>query len=476
MSLELESILFGILEKRGIFSSPCCKSTICQACRRKEVEYERKLEPEKKYCSPLCNRAEYVIGKMFPLGMKRVREEIVIEDEDIFRWLELPTELQAHIILLAFDYRIDNLDEWEELMALNVLISKSNQLLIETQVIPLIQFIDSSVHSNFTEEQFVRFVGLRKLDTEYSYQRNWNRLIASMKELVDINSLRISGGEEDWIKIEKLPQLTRLVCLGRQVRDENLQGLTRLRTLSLHKSYDVSDECLSRLVNLQRLELMNMDGEKMIITANGLQSLSNLRKLILSRVYVIGSEFISQMTQLKSLSLRETFIDNLETLVNLESLRLASNGDGDGFTQETFRVLTNLTKLSLEPGYIYPGMVGMTLLKELHLGYTVGGWSDKSLELFRALAPNLKKLSLGNNEEIPNQALVLLTNLTHLSLPENVVITNQGLYKLTNLTFLDLRRNSTITTSILSRLKSLRRLQERDNRIYRIQNGTIINL
>ena len=463
MSESVESILREVLQRREKLA-PIAQDQ-CQVCR-KEANFYRKDDTAIRFCGDMCNQAEYYASQLFQLGMKRVRE-LQIEE---LRLSQLPPEIQAHIILLIFDYRIEYYSEWQQLLRLKYLIDKHYQSLIETQVIPYFHYIESQVLSEMSEQEISRLVQLRRIQLTSAASYDWNRILRSMKELVDLDLSHQSSSIV--IHTEKLTQLTRLVC-GKEIQDANLEGLVNLRTLVLKKNSSITDQGLSHVTNLTKLDIESVS-EEMAISRDGFNQLPYLQKLVLVDVTeeAVSGDHISGLTQLRNLHLEDTKIVHIETLTNLNVLYLYNN-DEDAVMGESISKLVNLTKLSLDGGFLYHGLSELTQLLELNIK---GGSSDLEEneigQIFERLT-NLEKLNLKENVEVGDNHLTLLVNLKSLNLRSNHIISDKGITSLTNLTFLNITGNPMITPMALGFLKNLRRIKESPTRTYKVENGVI---
>lgn len=462
MSESVESILSDIRQRNGIFPSNGCY--VCGA----RISSFRAKNPDMRFCSDLCNQTEYAATYLFPLGMKRSFSTSIGTDI-VFGLRDLPSELQASIILMIFHYSITDRDDWRKLMRLKHSVDKWNRTLIDEQVIPQIRYTSDRVLDPLSDREILNFGGIERLfisEIGLSENRDWSALIKQMSKLVD---LEFSSETNSNIDLSQLVKLTRLVT-PQSTQNNEIITLVNLRVLVL-RSPHVNDSGLLVMTNLTRLEILGSKfyGNSLGISREGVESIRTLRKLAVRQIDSIADNYIG-VTQLKSLTLESVKrVPNIETLVNLTSLSIRYM-DPTGILDNSLSKLLHLRKLKMRRTFPYINLQYLTNLTDLHLRNI--DYSGKKAEVVFHPLENLEKLRLNGTDNVFDSDIVFLTGLKSLTLAFNDFITDKGITRMTNLTYLDLARNEKITRNALRHLKSLRRLQEH-NRTYYVENGVI---
>lgn len=469
---EIESILSEIYQSRFLWKKDTNECFVCGNAGK----YFRKSDFAKRFCSTTCNRIEHLASQCFQLGMKRSARAIGIGDEDFEEWrlIQFPNEIQAMIILLAFDYRIQNGKEWNQLKRIEFFVDKRHTEIIVTLVLPNLRFIHPEVLSRLGFEIVTQLKGLRKLELPRDgvVQQFWPDVMTTLNDLVDLDVSTHKGVQT--IHTERLTNLVRLVC-GPDTEDQNLNGLVKLQQLVLYgQNSQITDTGLSYVSNILSLEIASsrwMTMERMRITPDGLRNLNNLRRLILNNIgqNVITMEHRQALSNLAQLYLLDVDM-GVDTFTNLVTLKIVSKR---GLGSNALPLSSSLTKLSLKnlssihATHLYPCTKLVKLkLKNISVIKSV---DDGLIEFFSKLS-NLEKLDISKNQDygeaIKNKHVSLLVSLKSLNLDSNDKITDKGISTLTNLTTLNLRNNTMITNKSLRRLKSLRLIHE-NGRTYR---------
>jgi hypothetical protein len=218
----------------------------------------------------------------------------------------------------------------------------------------------------------------------------------------------------------------RITSTGPPVSLPDFVLLTRLDTLDISYSSDISDRELSTLTNLTKLELAQNEH----ITDESLSMLTNLKSLSTDINTRITCNVLQHLTGLKSLTLynKNTVpTQSFPPLINLTALDISHFFN---ITDKELAMLSNLKKLELNQN------ISIT---------------DKSVSTLT----KLNTLSLCNNITITGDALSRLIGLEILSLYNNNIIITQDLISLTNLTELDIG-NTRISTEILYSLPRMK--------------------
>ena len=187
---------------------------------------------------------------------------------------------------------------------------------------------------------------------------------------------------------------------------------------------EISDESLSELVKLPKLEGLSIAGNKRI-------NLSTVAKL----------------TQLKSLDLSGNQIVDASPLAKLRQLEYLRIYDNKGIDLSTVAKLTQLKGLDLSGNQI----VDASPLAKLR---------------------QLKQLGISDNKEIDLSTLTKITQIESLTLRRNQITDISPLAKLTQLKFLDLSGSEIADTRPLTELTQLKKLVWVMNLTPWMKNGT----
>lgn len=483
-SSEIERILRKIYQSRPLGKK---NRLDCFVCGNRSNHY-RANETEKGFCSQKCHELEHLAAQYFHLGMKRSARviEIVPEDDgDDFEWsfIYLPNEIQALVILFAFQYKIETPKEWIRLNRIRLLLNKQSKTIVENLVLPNLQYIDPRVLSNMENESIEKLIGLRKLKLPKITLENvslWNEMLTKMKNLLDLDISLPSKGNQI-LRTMGLENLTRLAC-GNNTTDENLNGLVNLSTLALFNDESpITDKGLGYVSNITALEL-GSDGLTLWdfnFTPSGLFGLHSLQKIVFTNfnLGLLNGDHFETIAGIRELHLIRSEYTSIDSFTNLEVLKMKETS---GLPKESRLVTSNLTKLSITLNRQYNNQVYLknllqsTRLEKLKLSGidTPRTYGQTLINLLTRLV-NLEKLDLTRNREINDKCVSLLTSLRSLNLDYNKEITDKGISTLTNLTFISLVENGRITNRSLRKLQSLRLIREK-LRTYRRQSDNDI--
>lgn len=468
---EIVSILTEIYQSRFAEKKDLSGCFVCG----KDVNFFRKTETDKRFCSTTCNHVEYLSSRYFQLGMKRSARdiEIIKSGEEEWRFITFPDEIQALVILMAFDYKIEKNNEWEQLMKIRLLTNKHHKTIVDTLVLPNLHYVNGRVLSGLADEMVEKLTGLQilKIPLIQSDKKSfWNDMVGKMKSLVDLDISLVTL--HDPFPTETLKNLTRLVC-GKQITDENLNGLVKLTHLGL-SNYEsqITDKGLAYVSNITILEFGSSSYLNQLlimkITPFGLQNLKYLRKVILNGVDrdLITPQHLQAMSEIKELHLIDAHFTNLDAFTNLEKLKMVSSSSLRETALPLSSNLTKLTMIHIAPIYV-SHLLQCTKLVKLELSGLIKIYGDDNqiVDFFSNLL-NLEILNISKNDAITDDHLSRLITLKSLNLQHNKKITDNGISTLTNLTTLNLDKNDKITNRSLRKLKSLQLIQE-DGRTYR---------
>lgn len=221
------------------------------------------------------------------------------------------------------------------------------------------------------------------------------------------------------------------------VTDETLLSLTNLTDLDLTNNTIITDNAVSKLINLTCLNIYGSN-----ITNVGISSLHRLKALHIDKERTISSVDIQNLTNLQQLGRNK--IEKMAVSEIIESF--------DEKIEEKTR-LGNLFELKL----MNNDLIKMKLLKKLKL-HRNANITDEAL----STATTLKTLILRDNAHISNKGIYTLINLQYLDITKNKVITDDALKKLVNLKTLLMRKNHTITNKGVRGLTELHRLNFTD--------------
>lgn len=462
MTATLESILEKVRLGRQRNPIPL---NACQVCggpgRKTRVEEVGSL-----FCSSLCNKAEYHYAELFQLGgMKRV-----VEADAVRKGLgDLPSEIQAMIILMAYDYRIDSMRDWELLTALREFHFEEFpgegaqlKLTINNEVIPRFQYVRSGVFSILTLDEVAKFKGLFSVqfpfysikhdlekfaETGITFVRptgDWTNALLGMKSLKRLWFPLLEP--EQMITID-LTQLTHIRALElSQIDESSLSQMVLIEELRLFRS-NIGDEAIKPLTNLKILKIEHESN----VTGQLIQSLTNLTELQLVRNKNLRDVDIEPLTQLKALSLTNTLItgNGIGGMTKLETLMAPYLPD---LTDQILGQFPNLTKLDIRGMRIITekSLNKMKNLRYLDIGYLRNSISFGALLENRT---NLTSLNISGNRGFNDSDISKLIGLRTLSIESYTNIGDQGIMNLTNLTRLSIRGNPDITHVSILKLK-----------------------
>ena len=208
--------------------------------------------------------------------------------------------------------------------------------------------------------------------------------------------------------------------------------------------------------------------------AKNYKKLPNLQLLSLAYVKrdVISNDYVKDLTSLTGLSLYDTEVNDITTLVHIQFLRLEFNGiEG--------RLSPQLTKLTLKHVHNFQFTTLKEVPKLMDLAVQNSYASSRKDDIVETcqFLTNLQNLELEDDSIITNECLPFLTSLKSLSLKWNTLITHSGVSHLTNLTSIDLSNNDEITSDSLKDLAKLERIRESHKRVYgRTEGGEFILL
>ncbi|EFM65350.1 leucine Rich Repeat protein [Peptostreptococcus stomatis DSM 17678] len=266
-----------------------------------------------------------------------------------------------------------------------------------------------------------RMAALNGLDCHLNFTQGRNGGIKSLEGLEyahNIKSLDLAGNEVVDLSPLKACKNLEVLDLGDQYLYENNQyltdisplgGLPNLKKLILKNNKIVDVTAISKLTNLEELDLYGNRGIKSI---DGFEKLTKLRKLLLNRTMGITDiEPLKECMDLEELSIQYNKVSSIEALKKHEkllSLDISGNKNISDLSplfnsNKLVRLLANGNKItSLE------GLRNMIDLKELHV--SENKISDLS-PLEKLL--NLDDLDIGNNPDI--ESIEVLKNLTNIS-------------------------------------------------------------
>jgi len=461
-----------------------------------------------------CQRALWTMHGLMRLGEPGKRKKaqkrgvVVLEERKPELFLEevaLPDDVVCTLVLWAFDYAIETREDYTELRELRTL-SKQFRRVIDECVTPYIRFIAEEVmiEEGMTTRDVAAYSGLREIDLSPACLVNPS-LLPKLRFL-DTLELREwhQRGEESTFNEEYLlscVRLKRLRLFDVPVKDETLQGLTRLEELTLRqrkftqgalvplprlrvltlqmKNYEMVE--IDQLTQLEELHLRSAR-----IDTESLEKLANLRVLQLQWTARPADRNLRPLSGLRGLDIREcgNTDDALMDMVEMESLLI---DDTVRITGESVRGMPGLRSLAIsggDPHAVQPFGVGiLPLLRELtwlSLRFNDRGVPGEDVAALTgltyldistpaplspligdaALAPlvNLRTLRIVDNAMVTDAALVHMSQLTALDISYNPAITDAGLASLINLVTLDISANYLITNAGLAPLLRLEAL------------------
>lgn len=463
MTTTIESILEKI--RLGRQRNPIALNA-CQVCRglgrKRRVEGDGSL-----FCSSRCNKTEFHYSELFQLGgMKRTLGTDAVKKKG---FADLPSEIQAMIILMTYDYRLESLDDWRLLDALREFHfegypGEGAQLkwMINNEVIPNLIFVHDTILIQLSMKEISRFKSLTEIlvpfrDTWEGRIRgkeplpssgNWTGTLVSMKSLRSLNLIRKSRFRKNMIEIE-LEKVTQIKVLKTEaLTNEEVVHLQLLEELSPMANSSVTLDgiaSLSRLTSLSLHYQCALDGEM-------IQTLTNLQKLSVINNFNVEDEHILALTNLRSLEssgTRITMNGLIGKHVKLETLIVPGMKNLNDEILGKFLLLTTLD-ISFNHAVTDDCLSRLTNLRELVLD-----------SVFRADFPmvstslqkltNLTSLSLAANYVVRDEDIESLFNLTSLNIQSNLRITDRALRNLSSLTFLKITKNRSITLSGMDR-------------------------
>jgi GTP-binding protein EngB required for normal cell division len=227
-----------------------------------------------------------------------------------------------------------------------------------------------------------------------------------ISKLINLTSLECCENITDE-GISKLINLTSLICYGKNITDEGISKLINLTSLDCGYCKNITDEGISKLINLTSLDCYGCKN----ITDEGISKLINLTSLVCHGCKNITDEGISKLINLTSLVCRgcENITDEgISKLINLTSLVCRGC---ENITDEGISKLINLTSLDCEE------------CKNI---------TDEGISKLI----NLTSLDCEECENITDEGISKLINLTSLVCHGCKNITDEGISKLINLTSL----------------------------------------
>lgn len=257
------------------------------------------------------------------------------------------------------------------------------------------------------------------------------------KNLQTITILKMSGGENDFVVLEKMPSLTSLKMTSSYdlYQFPILTNLTHLE-IKVHQNHDI----LGMLTNLKKLGISSTSR----MDTNYLRPLTNLTRLSLTsssrqeNAFNIDPIFsLHNLCHLSlSLATKSEKLNKLSSLTNLYSLALGPHVE----PLNDFYLTKGLRKLFIDCGnhlsnsiwYRYPNLTTLSL-------------SAFSCDV-RSLASltNLTKLSLGKND-IYDTGFLHFTFLRALTVCSNKSLSSKTITKLTRLKYLRLTKCPMVT-------------------------------
>ncbi len=278
--------------------------------------------------------------------------------------------------------------------------------------------------------------------------------------LTALQTLIVGMGQDRLTDLSPLTSLTRLVIHDTEgdgpLQPASISALSNLTQLHMAGDWGDGHGWLDGMTSLQHLSLV--DNERVRDAA--LERLTGLRTLRMLRCAQFGGESVSRMTNMQALELEEndalrfnkhsmtplastlTFLrvnftarpngKRMAELLNLTYLDLSDNGHGvllRSLSDAELGRLVNLKRLVLkraariEGTTSFPHLTALTAL-DLTQNKLV---TDTALAL---LAPQLRELSLNRNKLISSDCLTQLQQLTHLYLDWNRLINPEALLQL----------------------------------------------
>lgn len=270
-----------------------------------------------------------------------------------------------------------------------------------------------------------------------------------------------------------LPSLTTLKISDNYGSIDNIKNLTQLKKFCAYVQYEIGDEIIRHLTNLDTL----MFGRNQI-SFDVLATLPHLTNLStdggLSGVYLL--------TNLTKLSINDIKSNEISLLTNLLHLNLSWCVDID---HNTFIHLTKLTNLYLEYTNCENDHIShLTNLKQISTFEN----DNINYELLQHMI-NLQEFDLNHNNDLLNEHIWNLTNLTELQICVGDNISEECLRRLTKLSSLDIIGNNTavnrddkgyinINISFLTNLRylSIDYTNVDDNQLINLTNLTILSM
>ncbi len=362
---------------------------------------------------------------------KRLRELQIRRFSDV----TLPDDLLCHVILVAFDYRLDERDDYDALQAMRRA-SIQFRRVIDQCVVPNIRELGDKVARALPLDALLEFQALRRLNVETGYHIKTtppDRFEQALRTFTQLETLSVStfidrnaDNPIGWDLNGTLVGLTRLTSLTLYntplVTDAVLQPLTRLRMLALSFSEQLTDAALQNLGDSLQTLLLGLDMVH-IVDLSALKSLTCL--------YCFHDDDHRQAVSLASLA----------QLPNLTQMHKAL--DWHDYSDERLGMLTGLHHLSLHRlnNVTDAGLSALNGLRTLDLQQTPNV-SEASLSLLTNLyALHMDEVGDGEWHMAQEHATPLAATLQLLRCDRDCRPTGHALATLVNLTCLDLSYN-----------------------------------
>jgi Leucine-rich repeat (LRR) protein len=302
-------------------------------------------------------------------------------------------------------------------------------------------------------------------------QSAWRRLLRSVEgprvhslklppakgALYELFGTMLGVESADLKPIARLSNLRTLVIQAKAIDLEPLAGLETLQSLSLVECRIGNVEALSKLTNLEALNLRSTN----IRDLAPLGQLTYLNELNLAHTKLDGIESIAGLPNLDSLDLSDSGIRDLTPLAGLRNLKFLYLDGTKARDIAPLAKLINLEHLGLERSAVRD-LTPLSQLKDLtwlNLSYTPVSDLKPLVDL-----PNLQHLDLSRTKVRQIPPISNLRNLSFLDLQQTGVTDLMNLTALVNLQELDLGFTPVSDVAPLAKLKYLRRLDLSDTK------------
>jgi hypothetical protein len=387
----------------------------------------------RKFCSRPCQerhlRALYILGPLFEQegeenpdrGGKRGRGK---KREAI----QIPDEIFADTMLrLGFNKRLENEYQYRQLMTMRN-VDKEWRRIIDSQVIPWIEYVSPEVLGLMRDEELVNYTGLveMKLNNDPVRQpeilTQLPRLVAldmsgaspmydgAVSRLTQLETLTL----QQQVTIDFLSRLTGLHSLNlgmnQKINDDDLLFFPLLTKLSVGHNTRVNGSVFGELNHLHTLDISHTTEEPHnIVNDLTLRLPMSLTSLNMANNFFVGAGLgVRELTNLQWLDIQGTRVlqqDALRKLTRLTHLWLArsrSNESGVPITQ-----LTNLQLLQVDRYRTYTDIKKLTQLTVLDMKASWGR-ANYIPELWSTIVddlPRLRRLILPMELTIPPDAM-----------------------------------------------------------------------